>query len=76
MVHAVTVGTCPDSLLAMETVITISAVLDACLYITDGLTNKQAIQQSQPKFEANLLLLVPSIQEVMGSNLGCNTGYL
>ena len=47
----------------------------ACLYITDGLTNEQAIQQSQPSFEANLLLLVPSIQEVMSSNLGWNAGY-
>ena len=36
MVHAVTVGTCPDSLLAIETVITYLQLLDACLYITDG----------------------------------------
>ena len=79
MVHAVTVGTCPDSLLAMETWrqwLQYLQLLDACLHIMVGLTNEQAIQNSQPTFEANLLLLVPSIQEVMGSNLGSNTGYL
>ena len=54
--HAVTVGICPDSLLAMEVVITICAVLDACLCITGGLINEQAIRQSQPTFEANLSL--------------------
>jgi hypothetical protein len=75
MVHAYTVGTYPDSLLAVEAVITVSSALDASLRITDGLINEQTIQHSQPTLEANLLLLVPSIQKVVGSNLVSNTGY-
>jgi hypothetical protein len=33
------------------------------------------MQQIQPTFEAKLSLLVPSIQRVLGSYLGPNTGY-
>lgn len=73
--HVGTAGTDPDSLFAMEAMIATPAASVACLYISVGLINQQAVQKIQPTFEAKLLLLVHSIQKVFGLNLGPNTSY-